>query len=425
MKKHSIPVAIAILFASGVAVAGAGPDAKTDLKPDLKPDAQVLAKLEALGENSSCLLGDPRVIEDLGDFAKGWHRMKETGPTGRDFTIKMAWMPDRKRAFFCGANHGSPHRFNDAWEYDLTSNTWVLLYTPDYNDRGPITEYDKQTLVLDGGWLRTKNGGPAHPGHTWWGLTYDARRKAALWYCGWPGYRLQDKLDAIGAKKEDLYPGPPLWAFDPAKRQWEPVPTQEPWPRSAFGASLEYVPDLGGSLWQYQGRTWLLDSGERSWKLLCDQGAALPIETLVCHDTHRKLLIAHRGPVKENPPRTWHMALDEDPPSGWKQVLEGTATATEPETATELGKQELPNGHDARSWMHFDPAGKVALLYERATQSIWSYDPDRTRWTKLDPQGPRPPFEPRERVLAYMDPARNVFVVVGYDDVWCYRHRRQ
>lgn len=94
--------------------------------------------------------------------------MQETGPTGRDFTIKMAWMPDRKRAFFCGANHGSPHRLNDAWEYDLASNAWVLLYTPDYNDRGPITEYDKATLVLNDGWLRTRKGGPAHPGHTWW-----------------------------------------------------------------------------------------------------------------------------------------------------------------------------------------------------------------------------------------------------------------
>jgi len=114
-------------------------------------------------------------------------------------------MPDRKRAFFCGANHGSPHRFNDAWEYDLASNTWVLLYTPDYNDRGPITDYDKKTLVLDKGWLRTKKGGPAHPAHTWWGLTYDPKMRAALWYCAWPSYRLQAKLDAIGAKKEDLY----------------------------------------------------------------------------------------------------------------------------------------------------------------------------------------------------------------------------
>jgi hypothetical protein len=390
---------------SGRAVTGAEPD----LEPDLEPGAKVLAKLDALGENSSCLLGDPKVIEDLGDFAQGWHRMKETGPAGRDFTIKMAWMPDRKRAFFCGANHGSPHRFNDAWEYDRASNTWVLLYTPDYNDRGPITDYDKMTLVLDDGWLRTKNGGPAHPGHTWWGLTYDPRLKSALWYCAWPGYRLQDKLDAIGAKKGDLYPGPPLWAFDLSKKQWQPVPTEKPWPRNAFGASLEYVPELGGSLWQYGDHTWLLDSGERSWTLLCEEGAALPIETLVCHDPHRRLLIAHRGPVKETPSRTWHMKLEDGQLRGWQQVLEAA---------------DLPNGHDARSWMYYDPAGKVALLYERESKSIWSYDPEQVQWTKLAPNGPQPPFGPRERVLAYLDPARNVFVVIGYDEVWCYRFRR-
>jgi hypothetical protein len=361
-----------------------------------------------MGDNSSCILEGTRIIEDLGDFAKGWHRMKETGPAGRDFTIKMAWMPDRKRAFFCGANHGSPHRFNDAWEYDLASNTWVLLYTPDYNDRGPITDYDKQTLVLKDGWLRTKKGGPAHPAHTWWGLTYDPQMKAALWYCAWPGYRLQAKLDAIGAKKDDLYQGPPMWAFYPAKKIWEPIPTEKPWPRNAFGASLEYIPEQGGCLWQYRNNTWLFDSNLKTWKLLCADKAALPIESLVSYDRDRKLLIAHRGPYKDALPRTWRMSLKEGVP-GWEQVLEAA---------------DLPNGHDARSLMYFDPVGKVALLYERKEKRIWSYDPDKNKWSKLSPRGPEPPFGAKERVIAYMDLARNVFVAVGYGRIWCYRHTR-
>ena len=377
------------------------------IEPVLKPKAEVLATLQALGDNSSCLLEDTRIIEDLGDFAKGWHRMKQTGPTGRDFTIKMAWMPDRKRAFFCGANHGSPHRFNDAWEYDLASNTWVLLYTPDYNDRGPITEYDKQTLVLKDGWLRTKKGGPAHPAHTWWGLTYDPQLKAALWYCAWPSYRLQAKLDAIGATKDDLYQGPPLWAFFPATKRWEPIPTKKPWPRNAFGSSLEYIPELDGCLWQYRNSTWLLNADKRTWKLMCSEKASVPIESLVCYDRDRKLLIAHRGPYKNALPRTWHMSLKKGI-SGWEQVLESA---------------DLPNGHDARSLMYFDPAGKVALLYERKEKQIWSYDPAKKAWTKLTPRGPQPPFGPKERVIAYMDLARNVFVAIGYGRVWCYRYQ--
>lgn len=381
-----------------------------EITPRLEPNEDVLARLAALGENAACILEETRVIEDLGDFAKGWHRMQETGPAGRDFSIKMAWMPDRRRAFYCGANHGSPHRFNDAWEYDLASNTWVLLYTPDYNDRGPITEYDKRTLVLDKGWLRTRKGGPAHPGHTWWGLTYDPMLKKALWYSAWPGYRLQDKLDAIGATKNELYPGPPLWAFDPAKKSWEPMPTAEPWPRNQFGASLEYVPSTGGSLWQYRDETWLLDAKDKSWKLAHDGGASLPIETLVCHDPSRELLVAHRGPRKEDPPRTWHMSLADGNPHDWEQVLEGG---------------DLPNGHDARSLMYFDPVGKVALLYERATKQIWTYDPDARAWTRMSPRGPEPPFGEKERVVAYMDPARNVFVAIGYGRVWCYRYAKE
>jgi hypothetical protein len=177
------------------------------VEPVLPTDPAVLAAVDALGDNSACVLGDPTVRQELGDFAKGWHRMKEHGPGGRDYTIKMAWMPDRRRAFFCGANHGSPHRFNDAWEYDLAANTWVLLYVPDYNDRGAITDYDRQVLTLDNGWLRTRRGGPAHPAHTWWGLTYDPTIRAAIWYCAWPSYRLDAKLTAIGKTREDLYRG--------------------------------------------------------------------------------------------------------------------------------------------------------------------------------------------------------------------------
>jgi hypothetical protein len=74
--------------------------------------------------------------------------------------------------------------------------------------------------------------------------------------------------------------------------------------------------------------------------------------------------------------------------------------------------------------MYFDPVGKLALLYERETKAIWSYDPGKIKWTKLTPQGPPPPFEPRERAVAYMDLARNVFVVIGYGRVWCYRCQR-
>jgi len=103
------------------------------------------------------------------------------------------------------------------------------------------------------------------------------------------------------------------------------------------------------------------------------------------------------------------MSLKNGTPSGWEQVLEAA---------------DLPNAHDARSWMYFDPVGKVALLYERETKAIWSYAPDEKKWTKLAPQGPPPPFQPKERVVACMDLPRNVLVAIGYGRVWCHRYRK-
>jgi len=64
--------------------------AATRFEPEPKPNPAVLAELTVLGDNSCYLFENTRIVEDLGDFAKGWHRMKETGPAGRDFTIKMA-----------------------------------------------------------------------------------------------------------------------------------------------------------------------------------------------------------------------------------------------------------------------------------------------------------------------------------------------
>lgn len=414
MRTNAMVAVLAALLTSSALVQAADKAPTTQpasaaVDPALKADPAVLAAIDKLGDNSSVVLGDPTVMEELGDFAKGWHNMKTSGPTGRDFSIKMAWMPDRKRAFYCGANHGSPHRFNDAWEYDLPSNTWVLLYVPDYNDRGGITEYDKKTLVLKDGWLRTTKGGPAHPAHTWWGLTYDPNIKAAVWYCVWPPYRLKEKLDAIGKQASDLYAGPPIWCFYPDQKKWEPMPTEKPWPRNALAGSLEYVPSLGGALWQYSENSWLLDASKRTWKEVGGKKESLPIETLVCNDPDRKLMIAYRGPLKDKSYATWHNSLADGAPAGWVRQ--------------DVKEAEMPNGHDASSFMYFDPAGKVALLYDRGAKAIWSYDPDKVKWTKMSPAGPPPPFGDRERALAYMDTARNVFVVIGYDSVWCYRYK--
>ncbi|MGQ9661959.1 MAG: hypothetical protein ACUVWX_06435 [Kiritimatiellia bacterium] len=381
-----------------------------NVEPELRPDSAVMQLLEKLGDNSSAVLPPTRVVGDPGPLTKEY-KMDKRGPGGRDFTIKMAWMPDRKRAFFCGANHGSPHRLNDAWEYDLAANAWVVLYPADYNDRGPVTDFDREKLELKDGWLRTKGGGPAHPAHTWWGLTYDLERKAVLWWCQWPPYRLDAKLAAIGATREQLYKGPPLWAFYPEKKRWEPLSTKQPWPRQGLAGSLEYVPELRGTLWMHpDAGTWLLESATLSWQNLSRGKERPPIETVMCYDSGRKLVLAHRGPQKEDAPcRTWHMSVTGADAGEWKKVLE---------------KPGLPNGHDASSFFYFDPVGRVGLLYEVPRRSIWAYDPEKIEWTELKPEGPPPPEKGDARPVAYFDTARNVFVVSMGTLTWVYRYRK-
>lgn len=384
-------------------------DVAKEITPKLEPKKEILEKIANLKANQGVMLPGVTIMEDMGDFAKGWHQMKKFGPGPRDYSNKLVWMADRKRAFFCGANHGSPTRFNDAWEYDLASNTWVLLYTPDYNDRGEITDYDKATLVLQDGWLRTKKGGPAHPAHTWWGLTYDPHIKGAVWFCAWPPYRLQAKLDAIGAKKEDLFDGPPIWIFYPETKKWEPMKTEKPWPKNEFGSSLEYVPDLKMSIWQSRQSSWLLDPVSKSWKNISNGNKAVSIESIIYYDIKRKIFIAQNGPTgKSNDRFTLKAAVKDGGVGAWEEVLK---------------TEEAPLGHDARSVVYYDPISNDGLLFENGPRKLWSYNPDNNKWVAITPEGDAPDFGKEHRVLSYFDIERNVYVVIGYGKVWCYRYK--
>jgi len=394
-----------VTVAAGTTAVAAAP---VPVEPVLAPDAAVTAILEKLGDNCSAILPAVKVVGDPGPLAKPF-KMDKHGPGGRDYSIKMVWMPDRQRAFYCGANHGASHRLNDAWEYDLPSNSWVVLYPADYNDYGKVNDSDKDLLEVKDGWLRSKNGGPGHPAHTWWGLTYDQELKAILWFCQWPSYRLKAKLDLIGASADQLYKGPSLWAFYLEKKKWEPAPTPKPWPNIGYAGALEYVPELTGSIWKYEG-TWLLDSKTLAWKNIAKSKECPWGEAVVCYDSIRKLLIAHRAPIKDGGPYcTWQMATTGDELGKWNKVLEAP---------------DLPDGYDARSMLYFDPVGKVGLLYEIRTRAIWAYDPDKTAWTKLKPEGPPPPETSDAGPVGYFDPARNVFVVNMGTVTWVYRFKR-
>lgn len=384
------------------------PEGKAE--PKLEPRLATLDKIRALKSNEAITLGKADVIGEFNDTTRKYN-LDKTGPQSRDFTLKMCWAPDRKRALYCGANHGVPHRLNDVWEFDLPSLTWSMLYAPDlprgYMDLGK----DTSDVEFKNGILMTKRGGPAVIAHTWWGLTYDPKQKALLFMNTWVTEQ-KKAVQALGGDPMDLYTGPPLWAFFPAERKWKPFKAAKPYPVAIFGGMLEYIPDLGGSIWhannwQMHG-TWVHDFEKDTWKDIKANGGGKPFEKespepeqIGYYDPTRKLIVVQRH----------YDTCHYDPKKNeWKRVLVG---------AKDDGK--TPYGHDARSVMYHDPASGKGLLMQFETSSIWAYDPDKPSWTKLTPDGD--PLPTGNRRLAYVDAALNVLVVISGTNVWVYRHK--
>lgn len=409
MHHRLLGVSLVVVLATTI-TAGAA-----EIAPVLKPDLAVAKILAELGDNSAALLPPATITGEFGPLAREFG-LDKNGPQGRDFTIKMAWMSERQRAFFCGANHGSPHRLNDAWEYDLPSNSWVLLYDPDYNDSNRLKYLPVAGVTLKDGILVTAKGGPVHVAHTWWGLTYDPELKAALWMCVWPGYGMPEKLAHVQADESQLHKGPPLWAFYPAERKWQPIVSKDPYPRRVgLAGSLEYIPDLHGSIWyQRDAGTWRFDSKTNGWKDLQPNMNGLSaiggIENVMCYDAKNKVLIAHRGNDANHPEprlavkRTYHYDVAAN---AWTKVVEDKGG---------------PVGHDARTLFYYDPVGEVGLLFERQCMKMWAYSVTEKKWTELMPKGT--PIPEWKRAIGYHDPARNVFVVTQGKDAWVYRYKR-
>ena len=148
------------------------------------------------------------------------------------------------------------------WEFDLASLAWILLYAPDNARDYTGIGKDYSDVEFRDGILITKRGGPAIIAHTWWGLTYDPKQKQLLFMNTWVTNQ-KKAVEQLGGDPDQLYAGPPLWAFTPETKQWKMLKTEPPYPRPIFGGMLEYIPELKGSIWhannwQMHG-TWLYD----------------------------------------------------------------------------------------------------------------------------------------------------------------------
>jgi hypothetical protein len=387
----------------------------------LAPDPAVTAILADLADNSCAILPSLKTVGEWNEVTRSFN-METQGPRGRDYTIKAVWMPERKRAFFCGANHGSPHRLNDAWEFDLPSHTWVLLFAPDpHNAKGVMEIVEGEVRDASGKvlekvkYVQTKRGGPTHYGHTWWGLAYDPGMRAALWMNVGIGSSATAYVEEQTGSKEGVYRGPPLWAFYPAERRWRRVLTPQPWAAIAYAGAMEYVPDLGGAFWyssNWSGAGMFLYNGASNvWHNLKPNGGENPYhskqtpraEAVMAYDRSRRVVVAQSHDRST--------CLYDLKANTWRKVLDPGKDA-----------KDAPRGHDASSLMFYDSVNEVTLLFEvRQPDGIWSYSVAENRWTRHTALGPT--LKAPGRVIGYFDEARNVFVVNHGSQTWVYRFR--
>lgn len=386
------------------------------LKPELKPDPKVMAELNALGENSSLLLPPVNTTGEMNEEVKRFG-LDKRGPQPRNYCLKWVWAPDRKRAIFCGGNAGAPHRLDDVWEYDLPSNTWALLWTPDPDlerlgmayakgDPQSVGIVESVAQVKDGV-LMTKRGGPFDPVHTWWGFTYDPNTKAMFWVMGNQnkvGYKFQDKLPWGKIR---------LWAYYPYENRWEFIRPNEKSPPGQNASILEYIPDLNSVLWYTHSwvgdTTSLFNSTEKTWKELSgkkemqDNPDYPGTEAVAAYDTKNQVLVVHLGGMtwqgKPTPKCTYHYDVKANK---WKKVLESS---------------EGPIGHDSVGPMVYDSVAQRCYIVQ---DGLWSYRVEDTKWEKLTPQGPPPP-----NGMACYSPDQNVLMVdSGGGRVWVYRGKK-
>lgn len=378
------------------------------------PDTELLAKIEAMPDNTWLKLPPCKVIGDMGILNKDPDH-KRVGPFVRDYCNKMVWAPERKRALYCGGGHNC-NPYNDVWEYDLAANTWICLYgadplparfTPEKEAEG-IAWYKEHAVVKDGV-VRTPRGGPMRSCHTWWGLCYDPDLKRMLFLESHKGFFTVDK--ALLAKAHNLDLKDPMWqtygsgpgdawlfAFYPETREWKEVLTKVPKARES--SAMEYITGSKTIFWA-SGKTFLYDASKKEWTPVGKDvvGAG---ETACDPESNKVVAVVGRDTwVFDGATNAWTQAVKDAP--------DGTMT---------------PQGTFC-----YDTAAKKFVLYTTmqikdkpdAGIRLWLYDLKENKWTQPAPEGECPKVG---NIAGYYDAARNVTVIYANSQIWVYRCKK-
>lgn len=429
-------------------------------------DVSTLERLRRLGARSGSLLPAFRVQPA---DAKKWHASFERGPGRRNFGSKMVYAADRGTAMYCGANHNSPHRLNDVWEFHLAGNTWHLISPPasDYYRLNALhkrkkkvenalrkgkdveanslfleQEYPKRVRawyqcceVADGYLQASANGGPVNPRHTWDGVTYDQRTGRMYWAVldlyhesmarRWAKATGRDPDKAAAGVK----PASTMYIFNPAKGRWHRQIGEPPFPRMhGMGGTLVYLPDRDITLWYIaaSNRTpndfamWSYDASGNRWKRLLGPG--------------KVRYLVHKAKVA--PGTELQAAYSQHHGKMVAVQKKGTFIYDVKNNQWSRGADTPGFGHDAHGVFAYDSNADVFLLVSRdgyrspGPWRVHAYDLESDTWETVKVAGDGVPDDtgkPNWRKYAfagYYDPKHNVLVL--YEGrgarTWIYRH---
>ena len=434
--------------------------------PPYEDDASIVKLLQNLGDNSAVNLPFDR------------NDIKHTGRSGSDYTMRMAYAPERQTALYAGGNHNDGRR-NDCWEYHLGSNTWHCLFPAEGGDhyllkgivmfrmrefehknkqklgattiddfRAFLNQEDRKTLdekiipwwkknvVFENGMLTTPGGGPIMPSHTWDGMNYDPTQKRLLWSDGagpngecfnFHRYVTGMSADQMAKARDERYTS--MWEFDPQACRWScyrrPKGGHCPDFRG-MGQSLEYISDQRKFIWYIAAsnvspqsyQMWSFDPVADLWAELHPNGGK-SISELV----HKLNLAPDGEQVIRYSPR--------------QKKLYGFQTSNV--FSYDIAKNEWAkvctddriDAHDAQTMIAYDEINDV-FIYTRKTIKgnlvrLAVFDPARNVWDTPAIEGDPLPNPQYETLKGFFHPQHNVYVVVpgGWTPTWVYRYRRQ
>lgn len=377
-------------------------------------DPAVMAIIDAMGDNTSVEL-EPFHL--AGDRVDEWVTNYGTAPQRRDYCNKIAYAPDRGTGMYAGMNHGAPHRLDDTLEYHLGSNTWYLLFFPHPElSKQPVGWLGVNAMMEDG-YLQTRQHGIVAGVHTWDALTYDPVTHRMLWANSVDedngvilgNYNNASVLSAFATDtgqtleqvKAQQKPGTRVRFYDPVAGRWHRQIGEGSAPTMiAQGAALEYIPDLGKSIWYTaqwnESGMWAYDSTANLWTALHPSGGKNPYhdnsdftfppnEAQMRYGSATRTLVAVRGE------RTWHYSIDKNE---WSPI----------------GEDQENFASDNRTAFSYDSKNDVFLLVQPEKQSIRAYHPSTRTWETLSVNGP--PVRSDMAVASYYDVARNALVVL-------------